>query len=65
LSTIITSLLDRIHLQGLTMHEWIYQNLFASWLSPHPSSLAYAIVIVLLNIILLYPLYQKRLFVRV
>jgi predicted acyltransferase len=65
LSTIITSLLDRIRLHGLTMHEWMYQNLFASWLSPYPSSLAYAIVIVLLNVLLLYPLYQKRLFVRV
>ena len=65
LSTIITSLLDRIHLHGLTLHEWLYQNLFASWLSPYPSSLAYAIVIVLLNILLLYPLYQRRLFVRV
>jgi predicted acyltransferase len=64
-STIITSLLDRIPLQGLTMHEWLYRNLFASWLSPYLSSLAYAIVIVLLNILLLYPLYQKRLFVRV
>ena len=65
LSTIITSLLDRIHLHGLTLHEWLYQNLFAGWLPPYPSSLAYAIVIVLLNILLLYPLYQRRLFVRV
>ena len=65
LSTIITSLLDRIYLHGLTLHEWLYQNLFASWLPPYPSSLAYAIVIVLLNILLLYPLYQRRLFVRV
>ena len=65
LSTIITTLLDRIRLHGLTMHEWMYQNLFASWLSPYPSSLAYAIVIVLLNVLLLYPLYQKGLFVRV
>jgi predicted acyltransferase len=65
LSTIITSLFDRIRLHGLTMHEWMYQNLFASWLSPYPSSLAYAIVIVLLNVLLLYPPYQKGLFVRV
>ena len=65
LSTIITSLLDRIHLHGLTLHEWLYQNLFAGWLPPYPSSLAYAIVIVLLNTLLLYPLYQRRLFVRV
>jgi predicted acyltransferase len=65
ISTIITILFDRIHLHGLTMHEWIYQTVFASWLPPYPSSLAYAIVIVLLNILLLYPLYQKRLFVRV
>jgi predicted acyltransferase len=65
LSTIITSLFDRVHLNGLTMHEWMYQNLFASWLSPYPSSLAYAIVIVFLNILLLYPLYRKELFVRV
>jgi len=65
LSTIITSLLDRIYLHGLTLHERLYQNLFASWLPPYPSSLAYAIVIVLLNILLLYPLYQRQLFVRV
>jgi predicted acyltransferase len=65
LSTIITSLFDRVRLHGLTMHEWMYQNLFASWLPPYPSSLAYAIVIVLLNVVLLYPLYQKGLFVRV
>jgi predicted acyltransferase len=65
LSTILTSLFDRVHLDGLSMHEWMYQNFFASWLSPYPSSLAYAIVIVFLNVLLLYPLYQKGFFVRV
>ena len=70
LSTIITTLTDRIHLHTsgslLTLHQAGYAWLSsARWLAPRNASLAYALVIVLLNTALLYPLYRKRIFLRV
>ena len=70
LSNVITSLSDRIHCSlsdrsTLTMHEWGYRRVFATWLSPVHASLAYAITIVLFNLTILYPLYRKRIFLRV
>ena len=55
LSTVITTLSDRIHVPHavgapLTLHQWLYQHWFASWMAPVHASLAYAIMIVLLNI---------------
>ena len=70
LSNVITSLSDRIHWSlsdrsTLTMHEWGYRHVFATWLSPVHASLAYAITIVLFNLAVLYPLYRKRILLRV
>ena len=70
LSNVITSLSDRIHCSlsdrsTLTMHEWGYRRVFATWLSPVHASLAYAITIVLFNLAVLYPLYRKRILLRV
>ena len=69
LSNIITTLTDRVHVSVrdgsvLTIHEWSYRDLFATWLQPVHASLAYAIAIVLLNMALVYPLYRRRLFLR-
>jgi predicted acyltransferase len=69
-SNVITTLTDRIHwsLPGgntITLHEWGYRFGFATWLRPVHASLAYAVLIVLLNLVLLYPLYRKRIFLRV
>ena len=67
LSNVITTLTDRIHVgaAGMTLHQWGYHYGFATWLQPVHASLAYAIVIVLLNIGIVYPLYRRRIFLRV
>jgi predicted acyltransferase len=69
LSSVITASLDAIHLQtgsaALSLHHAGYQYLFASWLPPRIGSLAYAFAIVGLNAGLLYPLYRKRIFLRI
>jgi predicted acyltransferase len=70
ISNVITTLTDRIPWDlpdgsELTLHEWGYRYGFATWLSPIHASLAYAITIVLLNLAILYPLYRKRIFLRV
>jgi predicted acyltransferase len=67
LSNIITTLTDRIHITtagtSLTIHQWLNQILAAS-LSPTHASLVYAVAIVLFNLALIYPLYRKRIFLR-
>lgn len=69
LSTVVTTMSDRIHVggggAGLTLHSWVYQVGFLPWLAPVRASLAYAIAIVLLNVALMYPLYRRRVFLRV
>jgi len=70
LSNVITTLTDRIHVHlqngsALTLHNWVYSYGFATWLQPVNASLAYAITIVLLNLVLVYPLYRRRIFLRV
>jgi predicted acyltransferase len=72
LSSIITGSLDAIHLHSgsrigdtaLSLHQAAHQYLFASWLPPRIGSLGYALAIVALNAALLYPLYRKRIFLR-
>jgi predicted acyltransferase len=63
-SSIITILLDRIHISGMSLHAYLYHNLFAPWLPPTAGSHSYAMAIVALNIALLYPLYRRRIFLR-
>lgn len=69
LSSVVTNLADRIHVTAgdsrMTLHQWGFQYGFATWLRPINASLAYAIAIVLLNLAILYPLYRKRIFLRV
>lgn len=70
LSSVITTLSDRIHLLDgggatLSLHRWGYQYGFASWLQPVHASLAYAIAIVLLDMAIVGLLYRRRIFLRV
>jgi predicted acyltransferase len=68
LSTILTTLTDYIHItaggSSLSLHQWTYLHVFASWLSPVHASLTYAIAIVLMNLALIYPLYRRRIYLR-
>lgn len=70
LSNVITTLTYRIRVNlrdgsATTLNEWVYHCCFATWLPPVYASLAYAIAIVFLNIALVYPLYRRRIFLRV
>jgi predicted acyltransferase len=66
ISSVITTLADRIHVSpALTLHQWGYQYGFATWMQPINASLAYAVLIVLLNLAVLYPFYRKRIFLRI
>jgi predicted acyltransferase len=69
ISGVITTLFDRVHVTAggglMTLHQWGYQYGFATWLRPINASLAYALVVVLLNLAILYPLYRRRIFLRV
>jgi len=67
LSSVLTTLLAIPFIRnGISQspHGWANDHLFAPWLSPNIASLAYALVIVALNIALVYPLYRRRIFVR-
>jgi predicted acyltransferase len=44
---------------------WIYDHLFASWLSPINASLAFAISFVLVCLFLMWLLYRRRIFIKI
>ncbi len=44
---------------------WLYENLFHSWLSDYPASLAFALTNVLVLYLLASILYQKKIFIKV
>jgi predicted acyltransferase len=46
-----------------TIHSLIFQSL-SRWISPYSASLGYALLFVVANAIVLWPLYRKRIFVR-
>jgi predicted acyltransferase len=48
-----------------TLHGWLYNNFFVPYLNPKNASLAFALFFVALILTLLWPLYRKRIFVRV
>lgn len=50
---------------GVTLKAWTYQHLFASWAGPMNGSLAFAIAFVLLWLGLMWPLYRKRIYIKV
>ena len=68
ISTVLTTLLDTISAsegqQRIPLHHWLYAHWFATWMAPVHASLAYALMIVLLNWLVLVPLYRRRIFLR-
>jgi predicted acyltransferase len=66
-SELVEETLSLIHIggpAGPSVHEWIYQTLFAPLASPLNASLAYAICYVLLMYAIAYGMYRKRWFLR-
>jgi predicted acyltransferase len=48
-----------------TLHGWLYNNFFVPYMSPKNASLAFAVFFVALILVLLWPLYHKKIFIRV
>jgi predicted acyltransferase len=48
-----------------TLHGWLYNNFFVPYMSPKNASLAFAVFFVALILLLLWPLYHKKIFIRV
>ena len=49
----------------ITLKAWIYDNLFASWLSDLNASLAYAIAFIIVMYLCMLPLYRKKIFIKI
>ncbi len=68
LADLVAILLNRLHVATATgptsLHLLVYRGAFASWLEPHLASLGFAIAMVLLIAALVYPLYRRRIFLR-
>ena len=64
LSQVITGELIRQKVGGTGLHQWMYAHWFATWLRPAHASLGYALMIVAFNGLLLWPLYRRRIFLR-
>ena len=69
-SGIMARLLGMIRVAGpegkdVSLQQWIFNNLYLSWLSPINASLAYAIGFILLWLFLMWLLYRRRLYIKV
>lgn len=69
LADVVAIALGFIHVTGpngpTTLHGLIYARGFASWLQPYHASLAFALAFVLLIAALVFPLYRRRIFLRI
>jgi predicted acyltransferase len=67
-SELLEEVLSLVHVDGpatRSVHEWIYQTLYAPFASPRNASLAYAISYVLLMYGIAYGLHKRRWFLKV
>jgi predicted acyltransferase len=62
---LIAVALGTIKVGGDTLGGWIYNHVFASWASPVNASLAFAICFVLLCLLLMWILYNRKIFLKV
>jgi predicted acyltransferase len=63
-SELVAEAMDMIHVGGTSLHDVIYNNIFAPMASPMNASLAFAICYVLLMYLFAYGLYKKGWFLR-
>lgn len=66
LASVFARVITMIHVgEGASLKVWAYENLFASWAGPLNGSLAFAIAYVLLWLALMWPLYRRRIYIKV
>lgn len=49
----------------ISLHSWIYRNLFLSWAPPYRASLAFALAMILVWFGLMWILYRRKIFIKV
>ncbi len=49
----------------ISLHNWIYRNLFLSWAPPYRASLAFALTMILVWLGLMWILYRRKVFLKV
>jgi predicted acyltransferase len=64
-SGIVARTLIYTRIGDVPLKKTIYDNIFASWLPPHPASLAYAITWILAWFLILAWMYRRKLFVKI
>ena len=65
LHSVIVKIMFAIKIGGDASYTWIYDNVFASWLSPVNASLAFALMHVGINLLVAWILFKKRIFIKV
>ena len=55
----------RVHVGDVALKSWLYDTLWASWLSPVNASLAYALTFVALWMLIMWGFYRKGVFIKV
>lgn len=64
-ASLMAKIIQAIPAGGTTLKGWIYGHLFVPWAGPLNGSLAFAIVFVLIWLAIAFPLYLKRIFIRI
>jgi len=68
-STLMVKLISRIHLsiqgEGMSLQSFIYNKLFVPWAGPLLGSLLYPLILLLIWLAILYPLYKKKIFIKI
>lgn len=69
LSDVVSWLFGRVHFtvagQRLNLHALLFRDLFANWLPAKMASLGFALLVVVIIAALVYPLYRRRIFLRI
>ena len=65
LHSIIAKIMFAVKIGDISLYTWIYQNVFATWLSPHNASLSFALMHVSVNLLVAWILYKKKIFIKV
>jgi len=62
---LLSKMMGRWKVGDISVYSWIYQNLFASWADPLNASLLFAIAYVTFWLLVMIPLYRKRIFIKI
>lgn len=57
--------LSAIPLGEGSAYQWVYEQFFLSWLRPYHASLAFAVGMVLINLLVAWLMYRKKIFIKV